>query len=715
MKIKKYLNILFLLFLSVLILIFFSKYLSGENLFFATDEAASDLLDFYYPQRDYLAEHLKNNQIPLWNPYEQSGFPFLAEAQTGVFYPINLILFKFLPTPLAFNWSIIISFFILSFGMYFFLKNLGLSRLSSFFGASIISFSGFYIGHLKHIPILQSASFLPWILMLIDKLTISYNKKYLVPLSLVFALCILPGHFPTSYSVVIISVAYFLIRATQTSKTRGEAITPIFVFFASLTIGLLLSAIQLLPTVEMFRYSTRTIPISASGESSLSLKILVTFLVPFFYGDPSRSFFVSGMPNFWEITGYIGIIPLIFSIYALFSKSGKSLPFKVLFFIGIVLVLGYPKELFESLWNFLPGLIFTRIPSRYMLFVDFSLVVLASFTIDKILQNKKFEEKLLAFLLIIFSVADLVYNFYGYYGKIPADAWINISEPIKFLQKNLKGSRIANFGQDISYQYLSGLTGGWRGNLESYILGRSTLPPTLNSLFKIPSLHFQYEYAGSFSLARNSQLSVLSQGQGFYVKQAPKLLGLENVKYVVTMIPVPEEMTTLYKKVKTFVFGGNLPDLTILENQHALSRAYLVPQAAVKPVGQILSFMASDDFDPKKQVVLEENTELLDSSAAKGTDSVNITADQETKINIDVVSANSSYLVLTDSYYPGWHATVDGKETKILKANYAFKAIAISPGNHKVEFYFQPKSYYVGRIITLAALTSLAVVFIVIL
>ena len=73
-------------------------------------------------------------------------------------------------------------------------------------------------------------------------------------------------------------------------------------------------------------------------------------------------------------------------------------------------------------------------------------------------------------------------------------------------------------------------------------------------------------------------------------------------------------------------------------------------------------------------------------------------------IAIQVTAATDELLVMTEIYYPGWRATVDGVETPILRADYAFRAVPVRAGSHRVEMIFDPWSVKIGIGITLAAL-----------
>jgi hypothetical protein len=62
---------------------------------------------------------------------------------------------------------------------------------------------------------------------------------------------------------------------------------------------------------------------------------------------------------------------------------------------------------------------------------------------------------------------------------------------------------------------------------------------------------------------------------------------------------------------------------------------------------------------------------------------------------------------LSDTYYPGWKAFVDGKRTKIYRANYTFRALPLSAGTHRVEFVYDPLSFKLGALFTILGIIGL--------
>ena len=117
--------------------------------------------------------------------------------------------------------------------------------------------------------------------------------------------------------------------------------------------------------------------------------------------------------------------------------------------------------------------------------------------------------------------------------------------------------------------------------------------------------------------------------------------------------------------------------------------------------------MLSDEFNPAKMVVLEKSLPLSAPNDNLGETSVELIKDETEAITYSVSSDLPSVFVLTDTYYPGWQARVDGKETEILRANLAFRAIPLTSGKHLVEFEYKPYFFYWGVIISAITIVSL--------
>jgi len=126
-----------------------------------------DAFTYFYPYRAYAAEVVRSGQIPLWNPYLFLGVPFVANAQSAVFYPLNLAL-CWLPAPRLVAWSIVLHVAMAALFAYLYARHARLSPLPAFLGASAFAFGGFVSGQVEHVNQLNVSAWFPLLLLLWD-------------------------------------------------------------------------------------------------------------------------------------------------------------------------------------------------------------------------------------------------------------------------------------------------------------------------------------------------------------------------------------------------------------------------------------------------------------------------------------------------------------------------------------------------------------------
>jgi hypothetical protein len=149
-------------------------------------------------------------------------------------------------------------------------------------------------------------------------------------------------------------------------------------------------------------------------------------------------------------------------------------------------------------------------------------------------------------------------------------------------------------------------------------------------------------------------------------------------------------------------------DVKIYENLAVLPRAYPVHQAEiVADEAAAVAAIRASQFDPSQKVVRlaldNEPAGLISLGQPSLQDRVTITSYQPERVELATSLATPGWLVLSDTYYPGWQATVDGQPVEILPANLMFRLIQLPAGQHTIIFEFIPRSLQIGALITLLA------------
>lgn len=180
-----------------------------------------------------------------------------------------------------------------------------------------------------------------------------------------------------------------------------------------------------------------------------------------------------------------------------------------------------------------------------------------------------------------------------------------------------------------------------------------------------------------------------------------KLLDMLNVKYVLSKnnLSSPDLILVRRGPIKIYV------------NSNVLPRAFLVRNVkAVKTGEEALRAVTSKDFDPARTVVIEGVGESLRQPSDHTKEYVRFTERKPNSQAISVKAVSPAYLFISDQYDPRWSAFIDGKPCKILQANYAFRAIKIPAGQHKVSLVNKPRSRIIGFYLSLIAYIIIAVV-----
>lgn len=669
-----------------------------------------DLLRFFYPGQTFTIKEIKAGRVPLWNPYIFAGNPHLANFQSAVFYPLNW-LYLFLPQLTAWSILIIVQPLLATIFCYLFLKSLPIKKGAAVFGAFAFGFSGFVVTWSQEaIAVGHSALWLPLILYGLER------KRFWVT-TIALSLSILAGYLQTTFYISIFATLYAFYRHIEIKR-----VALIFIF----AIGL--CAIQIIPSLESFWLSARPTTTIETVFNTYLLPIvhLAKLIAPDINGNPaSYNYFGKGSYN--ETVLFIGVVPLVFAILAILKNKGNGLI--KFFFLSSIISYLLTTDFFLTRWFLhLPiPLIPTFQPSRILVLTTFSLSILTAFGMSRWQLNLKNDYKILKFIcLVLVSVLILTLGFY--FKTIWMRDFLivlkNVLLPLAILvflvlkrPSLLLIAILTILGQFyFFYRYLN------LGN-KQFLYPKTTafeyLLKESGSLDRF--IAFDKPILGNFAtqfrlFSPEGYDPIFSKRYGQLIYSSRDFMNgklSEDIPRVEVMLSHHEKNPENQRRSRLLSLLGVKNVLNFngqwqfMENEQALPRAFLASNMIVETdPRKILDKIFDSATDLSQTLVLEEP---IAENLSKTPGTAQIISYQPQSVGIKTNAVGPKLLFLSDNYYPGWKAVVDGQQTKIYRADFAFRAVLIPPGKHLVNFYYQPESFEIGKWITMLMLLSLLV------
>ncbi|NIM05750.1 MAG: YfhO family protein, partial [Armatimonadetes bacterium] len=351
-----------------------------------------DPVQQYYPWRAFAVDSLKKGIIPLWNPFSFCGQPFLANLQSALTYPPNLI-FLLLSLPAAFTWGVVLHLFLAGLFFYWLLREWKVSPPAALFGAIAFMLNGYIIGWLEYPAFgLWVLIWLPAILLFYEKAISTKRWGWAVLAGLAVTLQFRGGQLQISAYIILTLLLYVIWRAFSAGDKRA-VIGHLGRVVVVLLIGLSLAAVQLLPTMELAPLSARAAKTYAEArEFAFPLTHLVLFFIPNFFGNQvDRNYWgdLTGNPhiNFQESGCYVGVITLLLAWLALRLWRRPQVGFLLaLTIVSVLLALGSP--LFAVFYYLVPGAKQLAGLGRALCLADFGLAGLAAFGLNRLLSKE---------------------------------------------------------------------------------------------------------------------------------------------------------------------------------------------------------------------------------------------------------------------------------------------------------------------------------------
>jgi hypothetical protein len=506
-----------------------------------------------------------------------------------------------------------------------------------------------------------------------------------------------------------------------------------------------LAAPLALPSLEMASYSTRAdLSYTAAMEYSLAPSQMIGMLVPgFFTRDPAQFW------GPWDRVemGYLGVLPLLLALVALMvRRDSLARALGLLSLLALFLAFGGYSALQGWLHAFVPGFDKLRAPARFTYLLDFGLAALAALGMDALLRPGDHRARLalrsaLKVLVAAFALAAAVGTPIVYATLLASQD----RDAVIFERAGRAANGWAFFlllgGLSLAWliarrwraagaSALSGRAMGWAG-LALIAIDLVSLGADVDVGTQDPTTGFRHEGAVAFLKQDPGYWRLDTRTDAWDVWQPDLSLvaGIQDVSGIWNPLALADyeaywgnlgsRSTPLYdflsakyvvghKNVKldpakfTLAYDGD-PAVSIYRNASPLPRAQVLYDARVLPRDQVLPALRDPAFSPARTVLLESGQPLTGAGAASP---ATITAYNANAITLDIQPTAPGYLVLSEVWYPGWRARVDGLERPVLRANYAFRAVAVAPGDRQVRLTFEPDTWKWG--LALAGVTVVA-------
>jgi len=706
--------------LFIMTLFFFFRIIFLRYYFF------EDFLYQYYPRRNLLATSLRKGVFPLWNPFVFGGMPYLGDIENAVFYPFNWLLAMFTSGGRlifrALEIQLILHVFFAGVFMYMFLRRLGISHEGSLISSIGFAFSGFIITHTIHLTLLSTFIYLPLVLYFLLRSFQERRVVYSLAGGFFLGVSLLAGGPQFWLHMVYYAGLFSIFLLVEKGKDWKRYLYLPAVLFVS---GILLSSVQLLTTAGYTAYTVReSLSYAESVRNSIPFYQLLTLFVPKFFGyiswlhENNVRFWIGGYGAFWETCIYMGIVPLILSLYAFTKKDRRkyTIFFGILALLFLMAAMGKYTPVYWIFYHLLPGFNKFRNAGRFSGLFTFSLLVLAGFGFDNLKKGKGELKPLLyftgsLFLLFVFIFAGafrnawsaMVYQkVYSYSLKQTGVAllFLILSSTAIFVYMIYKNRYKYAYLIPACVLFIDLFTFGANFNVSRVnpdeFYSENRLVEYLKEDYKKEPFRVNARQGSYMLLRRNSgdiyKLELLQGYTPLRLKLYRKLrqlplntyLDLFNAKYTIRV----EERR-----------------MGLVLNQTYLPRAkvfyrweYVDEETAYKKLKEGYDY---------HNVLLIGARENFQEPETTGTQRIEFNERSINRIGITVDTDRNGVLFVSLLNIPGWKVKVNGVEKKIFPVDYAFTGIYLEKGRSNVLLFYSPPGLRIGLILTLLTLVSM--------
>ncbi len=715
-----------------------------------------DIVRYYQPVHFLATEGVWRGIIPFWNPYIFSGMPFLPTLQHALFYPLNLLHYLF-PFTTGFTYLFVAHYFLAGLGLYLILRYFSLSPVSSLAGAIIFTFNGYMVSILNLLTTLSAVAWLTFGLLFFSR---AIQGRWLWPILLSFTLALefYSGQPEVMYFSLILLAGYscYLLYF---KLAPVQKIASVLLITGGVALLLIQPLFLLLKEMFSLSVREKGVDFEIASYWSLHpLELITTFIRTFswdFVGLQKwfrqtwlRSFYFGFLPIFfmalsYRATGHKKLVKF-------FTWLGLA---------GLIIALGKYTPVYKLLFKFMPGFNMVRYPVKYIFILDLSMVVLASIGIERFLKTgeRNHNTRYLAiFSGLVLAGYALFYLFRNNVAGWLTAAYMQKVEPAKImsLYQDYLPTILRDYFRGMGLLLLLGLLWLIRNKIKIPLFHLGLVVLLFGNVTFFQSVHdMEPLVKQKFYQDKPQVIQFLQQslGQSRYVFEKERrvdtwltdllgnklpLLSNMGMNYHLADVGIYESLDltkeeNIVRVLETqpnyscsplgrmfgirYIFtqredinDSNLHYLfkmksfIVYENRLVLPRAIIVPKAVVRPAEsdiETVNFLFSPEFDPATRVVLT-GTAL---PAAETNNNKSMVEDQPSilrydlnEVLLEVKTVQPSWLVLFDTYYPGWQATVNGQKTAVYTADYLFRAIKVPAGDLLVRFSYAPIKFTIG-------------------
>jgi hypothetical protein len=641
---------------------------------------AGDLFFYWLPAYSLEAERLRAGAVPLWNPYQAGGVPFLATLEAGALYPARLLLLA-MDVPSAMKWSTIGHIVLAVVGTYALCRRVGATRAGAIAGAVVFG-ATFGFQNVYMPAFLEGGAWIPLAALALVRLLEGGGWGWVAVFGVAAGMPGLAGSHQIAvygtYGMALLAAGLLLDRGSV-----GLGWPTVGRLVAAGVLALATAAPQVLPTILWSLETSRPAkplldaaiePAPPGGSVWETLRATLVhgplFLTPYFLSLPAVALAAIGALRGRRLGAVLGV--------------GAVATY--------VLALGPRTPLFVA-YRLLPGLSMFRFPSRLSMLLDFLAAVLAALGLTALARGRM-RRAIEAVALAVLVVA--ITRPLGTDGYLP---WTAPADAVG--------------GPPDVFATLARVTGDDR----AYVPGETGLGPRRAMLHGIRVLQDQESLSSRRLEAYVSAMAGIPAGAdpGWPFNGAlpartpitrPALLDLVAVRGLVLRsdLPPPAHEPPL-ERVGTF------DRRTVWRNASALPRAYTVSRARFVPdETAALAAVVDAGFDGHREaVVVGEPVDALADGPREPFVPARITRDGAEAVEVAVEVERSALLVLADAFAAGWRVTVDGAPRPLLQVNQYVRGVTVGPGDRRVEFDYRPPGLVPALVLAAVAWSAVVV------